>query len=79
MVRDGSNLPFWITSVDSKAGMNLITLLFLNYESQRYRTYNIQRDEKIQRFFNGFANCLGEEEAWTRSLGIKPRKPSGRN
>uniref|UniRef100_A0A914YKY3 Ras-GEF domain-containing protein n=2 Tax=Panagrolaimus superbus TaxID=310955 RepID=A0A914YKY3_9BILA len=42
-------------------------------------TYNIQRDEKVHRLFNGFANCLGEEEAWTRSLEIKPRKPSGRN
>jgi hypothetical protein len=42
-------------------------------------TYNIQKDEKIHKLFNGFSNCLGEEEAWTRSLEIKPRKPSGRN
>jgi len=39
-------------------------------------TYDIQRDEKIQRLFNGFNNCLGEEEAWDRSHQIKPRKPS---
>uniref|UniRef100_A0AC34Q2Q3 Uncharacterized protein n=1 Tax=Panagrolaimus sp. JU765 TaxID=591449 RepID=A0AC34Q2Q3_9BILA len=43
-------------------------------------TYNIQKDEKVQRLFNGFANCLGEEEAWDRSHQIKPRKPtSARN
>uniref|UniRef100_A0A914C1R6 Uncharacterized protein n=1 Tax=Acrobeloides nanus TaxID=290746 RepID=A0A914C1R6_9BILA len=41
-------------------------------------SYDIQRDEKISRMFNGFRHYYTEDEMWNRSFEIKPRKSSGR-
>ncbi|KAH7719465.1 rap guanine nucleotide exchange factor 1 [Aphelenchoides avenae] len=43
---------------------------------RRFKTwpYDIQKDDKVIRMFNGFNNYLPEEETWERSFEIKPRR-----